>query len=172
MNKANVMVYKYNEKLHYQWEASIIEHTDKYILVYGTPERKLIHYTKGKIYDCDTYSIEYYPLDDWFTVNIDIHDNGELDYYCNICMPAKFKQGNICFIDLDIDLIKNKQGDWTVVDEDEFEVNSIKMGYPKDIIENSKKSLNNLIFKIKQEEHPFNGFLHKYITKLRKERIN
>ncbi|MFD2133866.1 DUF402 domain-containing protein [Pseudogracilibacillus auburnensis] len=171
-NNTNVLVYKYNGKLHYQWEASIIEYTENYIVVYGTPERKLIHHTKGKIFDCNTYSIEYYPLRKWFTVNIDIDEDGNHEYYCNICIPPKIIKGNICFTDLDIDVIRNKKGFWTIVDEDEFEENSIKMCYPTYIIENSKRSLNDLLFKIKEERYPFNGFFEKYINELGKGGIN
>lgn len=155
-------VYKYGGKLHYEWEASLVEHTETYILLYGKPGRKLIHHSKGKIFEYDTHSIEFYPKNQWFTANIDIHKNGETEYYCNICIPAKFDKGIISFTDLDIDIVRNKTGQWSIVDEDEFEINSKELGYPTEIIVKAKEALSELLLLIKDNRFPFDGFLEKY----------
>lgn len=166
METTNVLVYKYGGKLHYQWTVSIIKHTDDYTIVYGKPGRKLIHHTNGEVYHCHSHSIEFFPSKRWFTVHIDMNENGTCEYYCNICMPPTSSTQHISFIDLDLDIIRNVEGTWSVVDEDEFKNNSVKLKYPKYVIENAQKSLDNLLYHIKEDEFPFNGFFDKYINKV------
>lgn len=164
-----VKVYKYGGTIHYEWESLLIENTEDHVLVYGVPGRSLVHHTKEKVYQFNTYSIEYFPKNQWYTVNIDIHKHGDIEYYCNICMPPEFSNQEIKFTDLDIDVIRNIEGKWSVVDEDEYEINSEKFKYPLNLKENVSRALDDILNKIEDKHFPFDGFFEKYIKKLLSE---
>lgn len=161
MSKSLVIkVLKYGGKLHYEWTSAIIEHNDNYVTAYSIPGRTLIHHTKGKEYQYENYSFEFFPKNEWYTVCIDIEKNGEVQYYCNICMPPTFEDDVVTFVDLDIDLV-NRTGTWEVIDEDEFEQNLKHFNYPQAIIEQTIQAKERLLKKIHRQEFPFNGFLER-----------
>lgn len=101
-----------------------------------------------------------------YTVNLDIYENGDVEYYCNICLPPEFHKNEIRFIDMDIDVIRSKDGEWSVVDVDEFEDNAKELCYSLEVKDKVQKSLSNLLYRIEQKEFPFNGFFEEYINYL------
>lgn len=163
-----VKVLKYGGKLHYEWTSTIIEQNENYVIAYSTPGRKLIHHTKGKEFQYDNYSIEFIPKNEWYTVCIDIERSGEVQYYCNICMPPMIEENVVKFVDLDIDIV-NRAGTWEVVDEDEFDHNLKHFNYPQAVIEQEILSKERLLQKIHHQEFPFDGFLeqsYQFVYKL------
>lgn len=165
MKEIAISVYKYNKQIHYEWKTSLIKAEKDYVLVAGNTDRKLIHHTKNRIFNCPNRSIEFFSLSEGFTVNIDIDESGIIEYYCNICLPAEFDSINytISFIDLDLDLLIDSNGNRKVVDEDEFISNSVIMNYSKETIDYARDSLSKLEKKIIRKEFPFDGFLDYHI---------
>lgn len=67
--------------------------------------------------------VEYYYSDRWYNI-FEIHDrdNGNLKgWYCNIGKPAVIEDGVVSYVDLALDLWVSRNGEQTVLDEDEFE---------------------------------------------------
>ncbi len=67
--------------------------------------------------------VEYYFTDRWYNIfAIHDRDNDQVKgWYCNIGMPAEFKDGIVSYVDLALDLWVSVDGTQTVLDEDEFE---------------------------------------------------
>lgn len=122
-NIVKICSLKYDGMLNYEWSTTLLECTCKYLLVKGEANRKLIHHGKGKVFSFENPSIEYFPFNEWFTFSVERAESGKFNYYCNICMPAKFENNVLSFIDLDFDIIKQPNGEWTVVDQEEFIIN-------------------------------------------------
>ncbi|MCM3749447.1 DUF402 domain-containing protein [Paenibacillus pasadenensis] len=159
MQTIPIQARKYGGIPHYEWETTLIEATGEYVLVKGERLRKLVHHSKGKTFIVDNPTLEFLPLNQWFTASVQLHPNGALSYYCNICMPPADKNGFIEFIDLDIDIIKQPGGDWEVVDEDEFREHAIKFGYPAELIARTESERDLLLRLIKERNFPFDGWL-------------
>ncbi|MGE6556571.1 DUF402 domain-containing protein [Exiguobacterium artemiae] len=164
-SKIQVQAVKYDGSLHYDWEATWLQETDQYVLVYGQPGRKLKHHTRKQIFICDTPSLEYYDLQEGYTVNLDLEPDGER-YYCNICLPAERTASGLRFVDLDLDLIRSTAGEWTVVDEDEFLAHQLTYHYPVDVVQGAERMLHRLQDKIKRQAFPFDGFLESWLVRL------
>jgi uncharacterized protein len=64
---------------------------------------------------------------------LEIEEGKVVSVYCNVAKPSDFHNGEISFIDLDLDYIQEKNKEWKIVDEDEFESNSIKYKYPVEL---------------------------------------
>jgi len=66
--------------------------------------------------------IEIYFNDRWYNI-FEIHDRQDhavKGWYCNITLPAEFRQGAISYVDLALDLLVYPDGRMLVLDEDEF----------------------------------------------------
>jgi len=67
-------------------------------------------------------SIERFFDDRWYNI-FEIHDreNDNLKaWYCNVTKPAEFTPGQIAYVDLALDVLAYPNGDYLVLDEDEF----------------------------------------------------
>ena len=105
-----------------------------------------------------TVSHEYFWLDRWYNIFKFHEADGSLrNYYCNIAMPATFADGVLDYVDLDIDVVVWPGGKYDVLDRDDFERNSLKYNYPKEITEKAEESVTELIGMIVDQEFPFSA---------------
>lgn len=163
-NIIKIKAFKYPNVLHYEWEGELLEKTSDYVIVLCKYGRKLIHYTKNDVYTLNNTSIEYFSLNEWFTVATEVEKGIITSNYCNVAMPSVLVGNEIQFVDLDLDLIKKLNGNWEVVDEDEFESNSIKYNYPVELKNEALKALDNLKLKVKKGNFPFNKDIISFIN--------
>lgn len=66
--------------------------------------------------------IERYYSDRWYNI-FEIHDREDDQlkaWYCNVTSPAEISPGSISYIDLALDLLVYPDGDYLVLDQDEF----------------------------------------------------
>ncbi|WP_245840418.1 DUF402 domain-containing protein [Terribacillus saccharophilus] len=158
MNKViHMKSLKYPDIPHYEWKGRLLKRTPEYVMVLCESGREMKHHTKNTIFTIDVTSIEYFFLKQGFTVAMEIEEGKIRSYYCNIAMPSVLKGNQLSFVDLDLDLVKGRNEDWMVIDEDEFEINSVKYGYPAELKEYALKSLDVLQKKINENSFPFDG---------------
>jgi protein associated with RNAse G/E len=148
---------KFPDILHYEWEGELLRHTADYVLVLCQPGRKLIHHTKNKVFIVNNTSLEFFFLKEWFTVAMEVEDGNVVSAYCNVAKPSVLINDEISFIDLDLDYIREKNKEWEVVDEDEFESNSIKYKYPVELKNEAVKALARLKEEVRKGNFPFNN---------------
>jgi protein associated with RNAse G/E len=68
-------------------------------------------------------SIECFYNDRWYNI-LEIHDQEDdrlKFWYCNVTLPAEFSPGRIAYVDLALDVIVFPDGEYRILDEDEFE---------------------------------------------------
>ncbi len=66
--------------------------------------------------------VEAYYSDRWYNI-FEIHDRQDdqlKGWYCNVCRPADFRDSQISYVDLALDLLVFPDGRQLVLDEDEF----------------------------------------------------
>lgn len=157
-----IQALKYGNRPHYEWDTVLLERTDSYILVAGKRGRKLRHHTKQKVFTMDSWTIELFPFDSWFTVSADVMDGRIRQYYCNINEPAKLTDHIVSFVDLDLDYVQ-RDGEWKVVDEDEFASNAKLYAYPEELMARARQELVNLQNRVHSKQFPFDGTLERWI---------
>lgn len=168
MKHITMKAYKYNNKLHYESAMQLVEKHAHLKILYGAPKRTLKHYTRGKEFVFDEQSLEFYFNNRWYTVACVIDLEGVVNYYyCNIALPCFFTENEVGFVDLDLDVIIQSDMSYEVVDRDEFEEHKVLFGYPRDLIENTEKALQELIRDIETRKFPFNGYIDECIKKLK-----
>jgi protein associated with RNAse G/E len=162
MERITIQALKYGNRLHYEWETTLLEKTETYFIVLGEYGRKLRHHTKQKVFTVENWTIEFFSLDSWFTVSADVIGGEIKQYYCNINQPAKIKGNTVSFVDLDLDYIQ-RNGEWKVVDEDEFLSNADKFAYPDNLIRKAREELVNLEERIRNKQFPFDGTIERFL---------
>lgn len=152
--KITIQARKYGGRLHYEWQATLLEVTEDYALVYCEANRTFIHHSKQKQFNIPYPSLEWFFFKQGYTVAISFKPEG-LMYYCNIALPATYLDGVISFVDLDLDYIKEAGEQWQVVDEDEFEHHQVVLHYSDDIIAFARSALTTLQQAVKTNVYPF-----------------
>lgn len=155
--KILIKAYKYPDRLHYEWEADIIQVTEQFVMVACHAERIFYHHTKQKQFIMPYPSIEIFYFNEWYTFSVSFRENGIQMYYCNIAMPAHMDNEAISFVDLDLDYLKEPDEDWKVVDEQEFIHNQKQFQYPEPLIAGATSALERLQQLVAQKQFPFNG---------------
>lgn len=153
--KVTITALKYPDIPHYEWKGELLEKTEDYVLVHCKPGRRLKHYTKEATFTVNNTSLEYFSLKEWFTVAMEIQQGKVLSYYCNVAKPSVLNEDNISFVDLDLDLVKQNNKKWQVIDQEEFEVNSSTYNYPFELKEAAIQALEELMKKVENKEFPF-----------------
>ena len=146
---------KYDLKVRKSWKCRLIERADPLVRLVGEFDSDVSHAGLGSIAR-GTISEEYYWLDRWYNVfNFSEPDGSFRNFYCNITMPARFENGVLDYVDLDIDVIVWPDGRIETLDEDDFAENSERFGYPGDVRQNALDSLSKLRRFISAGEFPF-----------------
>ena len=137
------------------WTCRFLERNGPLLIFTGKFETEVDHPELGFI-GRGTISHEYYWLDRWYNVFRFHESDGTFrNYYCNINMPPKFANGVLDYVDLEMDVLVQPDFGYKVLDLDEFEVNSVKFGYPADVVCNAKNALAEVIESIETRQFPF-----------------
>lgn len=146
---------KFDNSIHRTWHCEFLNETKDYWLFVGEFEKEISHPKLGIIRQ-KTVSYEYYFKDKWFNIFRFHEPEGHLKfYYCNVNMPPVLENGVLNYIDLDIDILVQNDFSYEILDEDEFEENSLKYNYQTELIYQIKKNINELILLIQNRHFPF-----------------
>ncbi len=145
---------KYDQSIRRSWECRLLEQSGSQLVFVGEFADEVSHPDLGLIKK-GTISYEYYWLDRWYSIFRFHEPGGEFrNYYCNINMPPVFENGVLDFVDLDIDVLVWPDSRYLVLDEDEYEENAVKFGYPDNVKTAVSETLSNLIKIIKNKGLP------------------
>ena len=145
---------KYDGHIRRSWEGGLISESETQIVLVGKFEEDVGHDEIGLIKK-GTVSFEFYWPGRWYNIFRFHEPDGTLrNYYCNITMPPTLSDGVLDYVDLDIDVLVWPDNRYEVLDLDDFEVNKVKFGYPKDVIEKGEQSLGEVIELIEKGELP------------------
>lgn len=150
-----VRAHKYDGTLHREWPARLLRSEATLLILDAVFEAEINHQLLGKI-TRGTLSLEYYWTDRWYNVFRFSEPTGELrNYYCNINVPATFDGRVLAFIDLDIDILVAPDLSYKILDEDEFEANALRFGYPQELRQRAHTALAEMIERIEARQFPF-----------------
>lgn len=125
MNTRTLTVFKQNHlgEPVFSWQGDLVSERPTYRLVSArfsgadAVQVDKVSFRKGDLF------LESYYTDRWYNV-FEVH-NGLSDrvkcWYINLCYPAQFSTDNITWQDLALDLIVYPDGEYRLLDEDEFE---------------------------------------------------
>ncbi len=156
-----IQSYKHDGSLHRTWSKGFVIETDDDKLVVVTNKTWVIE-SDGRRWYTREPAICFFYKDRWFNVITMIRKTG-IYYYCNIASPSLYDGEAIKNIDYDLDVKLYPNGEYEILDEDEYSIHSKKMNYSKELMDILEKELNMLLIDIQGMKAPFNdGYINKY----------
>ncbi|WP_186576707.1 nucleoside tri-diphosphate phosphatase [Aquibacillus kalidii] len=148
-----IQSYKHNGQLHRVWDTSmVLKGTSN--MVIGANDKTLVTESDGRTWTTREPAICYFHSKHWFNI-IGMLRNDGIYYYCNISSPFVFEEAAVKYIDYDLDIKVFPDMTFTLLDEDEYELHSRQMNYPKVLDSILKNNIEYLIRWIRQRKGPF-----------------
>ena len=94
------------------------------------------------------------PRDTWWVASF-YRDHPMIHVYVDVIAPATFDDGEIRYVDLDLDVVKLHDGTVRVDDEEEFEERRVALGYPEDVVLRARQTAQQLVGAMLTGEEPF-----------------
>jgi protein associated with RNAse G/E len=131
----------------------------------GVPDPRNAH-NDGYKYD-DPYVL-LVPRDSWWTALFNAPPR-RTEVYCDIATPATWVDPHrVRFVDLDLDVRRRREHSAVeLVDEDEFEVNRVRFGYPDDVVSNAWAAAHWLVKALSGDTEPFAGGYRAWLDQVR-----
>ena len=140
--------------------------------MFGNEKTQVIE-AEGNTWKTKEPAIMYFFKDKWFNIIAQLKKDG-LYFYCNIATPFIIEEETIKYIDYDLDFRIFPNGDFTVLDELEYQYHKKIMNYPKELdksINLALEELKELYFKKeKMFDEKQNSLYHIQYTVLKKEK--
>lgn len=151
-----VSVLKYDGREHRRWPARIAKSVGPLLVLDAVFDEEIEHDLLGTI-SSGTISTEYYWLDRWYNVfRFSDSDWNLKKFYCNVNVPPRFDGRVLSYIDLDIDVVVERDLTYKILDEDDFEQNAKQYPYPEEVQANARRALAELTELIESRSFPFN----------------
>ncbi len=120
----NVVVIKLNTDREETWRYAgrILSQNSNSVLIEALFNRPDLLFHGITLRENDRF-IERYYTDRWYNI-FEIHDRDDdrlKGWYCNVTTPAEITPGKISYIDLALDVLVYPEGEYLVLDQDEFE---------------------------------------------------
>ena len=156
--------YKHNSKIHRAWdEAVLLEIHDDY-LIFGN-ERTKVTESDGRTWRTKEPAVLYFFKNKWYNI-IGQYKKDGIYYYCNIASPSLYDGEAIKNIDYDLDVKVFPDGEYMILDENEYEYHASVMNYPKNIKDIIELELQDLLNLVKNKKEPFDfSYINDYIMK-------
>ena len=107
----------------------------------------------GKTTTLKTISTLLVPDDGWWTATWNaLHP---VALYVDVTTPARWSDGKATLIDLDLDVVRDRDDRVRLIDEDEFVEHQRTLGYPPEIIENAAGTARELVAAVSAHAEPF-----------------
>jgi protein associated with RNAse G/E len=145
---------KYDGTITRSWNADLASVRPHFLKLLGRFEADIEHPNLGLIKE-GTISHEYFWTDRWYNVFRFHEPTGELrNYYLNLTMPPTYSKGVLDYVDLDIDILVWPDGRCDVLDQEDFEKNAQKFGYPDEVKRKVDLELETLLTMAWRDELP------------------
>lgn len=164
MRSVRVVYRKYDGNLHWhQWMQYLAE--DEHGLWLGAPPNSVSQRGEEPQVVHPQAHVLLLPRDRWWTAifNDEPHST---EIYCDITTPVEFTDELVTMVDLDLDVLKRRDGSVYVDDEDEFAEHQVKYSYPADVIASAAASAKWLVEAVSTEE-PFLSAYKTYVGRIR-----
>jgi uncharacterized protein len=123
----------------------------------GAPAGTTVHSdVPGRSYTTHHATIRLVPVGQWWTA-IFFAEPSVWDVYCDITTPAKWLHpGAVLMVDLDLDILRIRDGGRAeLLDEDEFEANTLTYDYPADVVTRARRAADRLAVDVSSGIEPF-----------------
>ncbi|NLC64560.1 MAG: DUF402 domain-containing protein [Erysipelothrix sp.] len=162
-----VETYKHNGATHRTWSSATVLDVTENMIVALTYKAWVVE-SDGRKWFTREPAICFYYNDRWYNVMAMIRKRG-IFYYCNLASPSVYDGEAIKNVDYDLDVKVFPNGDYILLDEDEFLDHQVMMGYGSEIVDIVRSEQHRLVNLVKSKSFPFaddviNGYFERYLS--------
>ena len=109
------------------------------------------------------------PRDAWWIATFYAEPFGpsDVDVYVDITTPSAWSSDTrVSAIDLDLDVVRFRDGRVIVEDEDEFDEHIASYGYPRDVIDTARETAEEILEAVTERREPFDEAARVWLAKL------
>jgi protein associated with RNAse G/E len=105
-----------------------------------------------------------FPRNTWWTASFNA-EPARTEIYCDISSPVEWPNPReVTMVDLDLDVVRRRDGQVMLLDEDEFAEHQVKYGYPAEVIAASLDAANWLQVALADGTEPFASVYLSYLA--------
>ncbi|AMC93592.1 hypothetical protein AOC36_06210 [Erysipelothrix larvae] len=159
-----VQSYKHDGSLHRTWSCATVVDVNDEMIVAITYKTWVVE-GDGRRWFTREPAVYYFYLNRWYNVIAMIRKRG-IYYYCNLATPSIYDGEAIKNIDYDLDVKVFPDGNYILLDEDEFIDHQRQMQYDVSIIDIVVDEQRRLVNEVKSGVGPFNSLnVYEYFEK-------
>ncbi|WP_203665009.1 DUF402 domain-containing protein [Actinocatenispora rupis] len=153
MEDVRVRYRKYDGALHWHFDALRLG-TDEFGTWLGCPAGTVLQRGHELTLVWEEAQVLLVPVDRWWTANFNAEPH-RTEIYCDIASVATWHGDELRAVDLDLDVVRRRDGRVELLDEDEFAEHQVKYGYPPDVVAAAEAAAADLYRSISANEEPF-----------------
>ena len=167
-----IRCYKHDGSLHRIWDRGLVlENNDDYLVI-ATKRAKVTEYNGRKWFTKEP-AVTIFSKKEWWNVICMLKKDG-ICYYCNIASPALIEEGNIKYIDYDLDTKLFPDGNIRVLDEKEYMRHKNTYQYDDKLDVVLKYQTKQIVKMMEEKRFPFDdeivrNYYEEYLTLTKKD---
>ena len=150
--------------MHRTWsKAQVIDVKDDFVVV--VTDHSWVVEADGRRWLTKEPAICFYYTKRWYNIISMVRKTG-IYYYCNLASPSLYDGEAIKNIDYDLDVKVFPDGEYMILDENEYEYHASVMNYPENIKKIISSQMEELLDLIVNKKEPFDfSYINDYIMK-------
>lgn len=144
---------KWPDRLHWQFEMRWLGE-DAHGTWLAVPSGTIVRRGQEDAFQLPHGFVSVVPPDRWWTAEFYL-THPELEVYVNIGTPCGWSVNTVRQVDLDLDVIRTREGSVVTVDEDEFIEHQAAFDYPAELIEGARGAEREVTEMMERRAEPF-----------------
>ncbi|MDR8411213.1 DUF402 domain-containing protein [Nonomuraea sp. 3-1Str] len=166
MSEIMVVYRKYGGALHWHHRGTLLGE-DEHGAWVGVPDGTLARKGTDPPVRWETGIVMLFPRDAWWTASFHVPPH-RTDVYVDVTTVPEWREGEVTMVDLDLDVIRMRDGRLFLDDEDEFAEHQVLLGYPAEVIARAEETAAMLMTAVGSRQDPFGGAHEKWFTLARR----
>lgn len=160
-----VVYRKYDGSLHWHLTMYRLGEDEHGVWLGGPPDSVLRRGHELEIVFAEPF-VQLFPRDAWYTAVLNGEPN-KVAWYCDIAtVPTWPGDDLVTMVDLDLDVVRRRDGVTYVDDEDEFAEHQVRYGYPADVVDNAERTCRDLYAAVAAGREPFADVGRSWLAKV------
>jgi protein associated with RNAse G/E len=145
--------YKHGERLHRAWKKSLVLEKGE-PLVIANYNVEVVE-ADGREWVFSGLTIGRFHRFDWYHTLAVFGKEGNFRLYTHIASPYRYRNGVLSYIDYDLDLVVEQDGERRWVDREEFDQNRVRYSYPDEVVKKIEETVERVDRMARSGEEPF-----------------
>jgi predicted RNA-binding protein associated with RNAse of E/G family len=157
---------KWGGKPHYRFEVDLLGRDDHGTWLAGRPPVPF----EGPEYPGEflqRFAI-LVPDDRWWVASFNEEGpHTDIEVYVDITTPAEWtSESHVTIVDIDLDIVLQRDGRLYIDDEDEFEDHIVEYAYPADLVDNARRTATEMLDVVRARGEPFGDVFRRWLDKV------